>query len=224
MFAPTEGGAFSRPSDAAGPSGSLGEQSQARDRAAAPMRMLSVQLMDTYMLINKRFYEERERRQEKRRKREEEERSREYTFREGETLHNRYVVEAVLGKGSFGQVVRARDTRRDNAAVAIKIIKSNSAFQAQARAEIELLRKINAQDPADEESGIVRMHDVFVHRGSQCLVRARPRPPHSPSSKTHPPSPSAARRPQVLELLHHTLYDVLRYTEFKGVSLTLTRK
>jgi len=150
------------------------------------MRMLSVQLMDTYMLINKRFYEERERRQEKRRKREEEERSREYTFREGETLHNRYVVEAVLGKGSFGQVVRARDTRRDNAAVAIKIIKSNSAFQVQARAEIELLRKINAQDPADEESGIVRMHDVFVHRGSQCLVRARHPPTTQPEQQDGP--------------------------------------
>ena len=49
-----------------------------------------------------------------------------------------YVIKERIGKGSFGQVVRATDGRT-NQDVAIKIIKSKKPFAVQARTEIELL-------------------------------------------------------------------------------------
>lgn len=52
------------------------------------------------------------------------------------------------------------------------------------------------KDRADEYN-IVRLLDHFIHRGHQCLV---------------------------FEMLSYNLYDLLKYTKFHGVSLTLLRK
>ena len=46
-----------------------------------------------------------------------------------------------IGKGSFGQVVRAFDTEKREE-VAIKIIKSKKPFYRQAKTEIELLKPV----------------------------------------------------------------------------------
>lgn len=118
-----------------------------------------------------------------------------YIVRTGEMFHNRYMLEKVIGRGSFGQVVRALDTR-ENTHVAIKIIKNNTLYVEQALSEVRMTAYLNSIDPDDEHS-IMRLRDKFIFRGHQCLV---------------------------LELLSFSLYDLLRSTEFYGVSLNLVRK
>ena len=101
----------------------------------------------------------------------------------------------MLGKGSFGQVAEAFDRERGER-VAIKIIKNKRAFRNQARIEIELLEEMNIQDP-DDNFHIVRLLRNFEHRNHLCLV---------------------------FEYLSYNLYDLIRNTAFKGISLNLIRK
>ncbi|GBG34687.1 Protein kinase, putative [Hondaea fermentalgiana] len=118
-----------------------------------------------------------------------------YLIRIGERINNRYVVKQRIGKGSFGQVVRAFDEER-NEQVAVKIIKSRKPFFLQAQTEIELLQELNTKDQ-DDKWFIVRLLDKFLHHNHQCLV---------------------------FEMLSFNLYDLLRNTQFEGVSLNLIRK
>ena len=57
-------------------------------------------------------------------------------------VFSRYEVEAILGKGSFGQVVKAKD-HLEGETVAIKVIKNRPAFFKQAKIEIRLLELMN---------------------------------------------------------------------------------
>ena len=106
-----------------------------------------------------------------------------------------YTIKERIGKGSFGQVVRARD-ERTGTDVAIKIIKSKKPFALQAQTEIELLRALRSAD-RDDKQNIVRLLDHFVYRGHECLV---------------------------FEMLSYNLYELLKNTQFHGVSLNLVRK
>lgn len=75
-----------------------------------------------------------------------------YIIRPGELFYNdRYRIKERIGKGSFGQVVRAVDLERD-AEVAIKIIKSKKPFLMQAKTEIELLNHLNEKDTDDQHN------------------------------------------------------------------------
>ncbi len=115
----------------------------------------------------------------------------------------------LLGKGSFGQVVYAIDTKSSggkNHAVALKIIKNHHHWHEQAKCEIALLKRFTEMEPVDtskgkvdwvEHANIVRLVDDFVHYNHCCLV---------------------------FELLPFTLYDLLKYSRFKGVSLQLVSK
>ena len=64
----------------------------------------------------------------------------------------RYELQNVIGKGSFGQVVRAYD-KLEKKTVAIKIIKNKPPFFKQAQIEIRLLELMNKLDP-DDKAGI----------------------------------------------------------------------
>ncbi|CAI4233205.1 unnamed protein product [Auanema sp. JU1783] len=120
-----------------------------------------------------------------------------YILKEGEILNNRYRIYAdkPIGKGSFGQVTRAFDSVT-NEDVAIKIIKNKKTFFDQAQIEIKILEMMNAHD-RDNKYNVVELKSHFVHRNHLCLV---------------------------FELLSINLYDLLRNTSFRGVSLNLTRK
>jgi len=118
-----------------------------------------------------------------------------YVVKNGELFNDRYTVSTVIGKGSFGQVVKALDNQTQEW-VAIKIIKSKKPFLQQAKTEIELLKFLNEKDVSDTAC-IVRLLEHFMFRGHQCLV---------------------------FEMLSYNLYDLLRHTSFKGVSLNLIRK
>ena len=65
-----------------------------------------------------------------------------YIIRPGERFADRYEIESLIGKGSFGQVVKAYDHTKQ-CHVAIKIIKNRKLFNKQAATEIKLLKLMN---------------------------------------------------------------------------------
>ena len=69
-----------------------------------------------------------------------------YRVQSGERWLDRYEIDSLIGKGSFGQVVKAYDLQ-EREWVAIKIIKSKKAFHQQALVEKRLLELLNKHDP-----------------------------------------------------------------------------
>uniref|UniRef100_A0A914KXE6 Dual specificity tyrosine-phosphorylation-regulated kinase mbk-1 n=1 Tax=Meloidogyne incognita TaxID=6306 RepID=A0A914KXE6_MELIC len=118
-----------------------------------------------------------------------------YIIRIGEIFNYRYRIESSIGKGSFGQVAKAYDMV-DEENVAIKIIKNKKAFYDQAQIEIRLLELMNNHN-SEGQHYVVTLKSHFIWRKHLCLV---------------------------FELLSYNLYDLLRNTNFHGVSLNLTRK
>jgi len=174
-----------------------------RDPELRPVYKLSIKLIDTYKHINKVYYEARSKKS-----KEAAGAARGGAYNDGyddqyydyilhgeDVFADRYLIRHRIGKGSFGQVVCAYD-QVTMKEVAIKIIKSRRPFMLQAQTEITLLKEILDKDIQDEYN-IVRMINKFVFRNHQCLV---------------------------FEMLSYNLYELLKNTRFKGVSLNLIRK
>lgn len=179
-----------------------------RDPATAPLRKLSVDLIKTYKHINEVYYAKKKRRAQQTQgddsshKKERklyndgyDDDNHDYIIRNGEKFLDRYEIDSLIGRGSFGQVVKAFD-HEEQCHVAIKIIKNKKPFLNQAQIEVKLLEMMNKAD-VDNKYYIVRLKRHFMWRNHLCLV---------------------------FELLSYNLYDLLRNTNFRGVSLNLTRK
>uniref|UniRef100_A0A8I5T865 dual-specificity kinase n=1 Tax=Pongo abelii TaxID=9601 RepID=A0A8I5T865_PONAB len=179
-----------------------------RDATSAPLRKLSVDLIKTYKHINEVYYAKKKRRaqqappQDSSNKKEKkvlnhgyDDDNHDYIVRSGERWLERYEIDSLIGKGSFGQVVKAYDHQTQEL-VAIKIIKNKKAFLNQAQIELRLLELMNQHD-TEMKYYIVHLKRHFMFRNHLCLV---------------------------FELLSYNLYDLLRNTHFRGVSLNLTRK
>lgn len=178
-----------------------------RDATTAPLRKLSVDLIKTYKHINEVYYAKKKRRaqqapQDSSTKKEKkvlnhgyDDDNHDYIVRSGERWLERYEIDSLIGKGSFGQVVKAYDHQTQEL-VAIKIIKNKKAFLNQAQIELRLLELMNQHD-TEMKYYIVHLKRHFMFRNHLCLV---------------------------FELLSYNLYDLLRNTHFRGVSLNLTRK
>ncbi|KAJ3289961.1 Dual specificity tyrosine-phosphorylation-regulated kinase 1A [Borealophlyctis nickersoniae] len=91
-----------------------------------------------------------------------------YIFREDEVWNNRFEIGALLGKGSFGQVVAAFD-RQCGVQVAIKVIKNRQSFYKQAQLELQILDLLNTHNA----TGVVRKREQFMHRNHLCIVYER---------------------------------------------------
>lgn len=87
----------------------------------------------------------------------------------GETLDERYQIFAVLGKGMFASVVRARDLRANGREVAIKIIRIQETMYKAGLKEASILRKLNDSDP-DDRKHLVRLERHFDYKGHLCMV------------------------------------------------------
>ncbi|XP_039249502.2 uncharacterized protein LOC120327151 isoform X1 [Styela clava] len=183
-----------------------------RDSSNAPMRKLSVDLIKTYKHINEVYYAKKKKRAQQaaaaaaaavdNRSREPrvynegyDDDNYDYIIKNGEKWNDRYEIDSLIGKGSFGQVAKAYD-HEEQEYVAIKIIKNKKAFYKQALIEVRLLELMNRYD-SENKYYIVRLKRHFQFRNHLCLV---------------------------FELLSYNLYDLLRNTNFRGVSLNLTRK
>ncbi|KAH8387995.1 hypothetical protein KR093_010797, partial [Drosophila rubida] len=180
-----------------------------RDPALAPLRKLSVDLIKTYKHINEVYYAKKKRRAQQTQGDDDSSNKKErklyndgydddnhdYIIKNGEKFLDRYEIDSLIGKGSFGQVVKAYD-HEEQCQVAIKIIKNKKPFLNQAQIEVKLLEMMNRAD-AENKYYIVKLKRHFMWRNHLCLV---------------------------FELLSYNLYDLLRNTNFRGVSLNLTRK
>ncbi|BFZ65421.1 serine/threonine protein kinase, CMGC, dual-specificity [Saitoella coloradoensis] len=86
----------------------------------------------------------------------------------GDHLAYRYQCVDMLGKGSFGSVIRCLDWKTGQW-VAIKIIRNKKRFHAQAVIEVDILRRLMDWDP-DDVARVVRVEDDFYFRGHLCIV------------------------------------------------------
>ncbi|KAF7552206.1 hypothetical protein G7046_g7480 [Stylonectria norvegica] len=118
-----------------------------------------------------------------------------YTIVPGDHLSYRYEIIDILGKGSFGQVVRCID-HRTGGLVAIKIIRNKKRFHQQALVEVNILQKLREWDPKNKHS-MVNFTQSFYFRGHLCIST---------------------------ELLDMNLYEFIKAHAFRGFSLKIIRR
>ncbi|KAI1762592.1 hypothetical protein GGR53DRAFT_412256 [Hypoxylon sp. FL1150] len=118
-----------------------------------------------------------------------------YTIVTGDHLSYRYEIVDVLGKGSFGQVVRCID-HKTGVLVAVKIIRNKKRFHQQALVEVNILQKLREWDPQNKHSMVNFTHS-FYFRGHLCIST---------------------------ELLDMNLYEFIKSNAFRGFSLKLIRR
>ena len=118
-----------------------------------------------------------------------------YNIVEGDHLSYRYEVIDLLGKGSFGQVVRCID-HRTGLLVAIKIIRNKKRFHQQALVEVDILKKLKEWDPRKKHN-VVNFDQSFYFRGHLCIST---------------------------DLLDMNLYEFIKIHDFRGFSLKLIRR
>ncbi|KAH6891349.1 hypothetical protein B0T10DRAFT_309999 [Thelonectria olida] len=118
-----------------------------------------------------------------------------YTIVPGDHLAYRYEIIDVLGKGSFGQVVRCID-HKTGGLVAIKIIRNKKRFHQQALVEVNILQKLREWDPNNRHS-MVNFVQSFYFRGHLCIST---------------------------ELLDMNLYELIKAHAFRGFSIRIIRR
>ncbi|PAA73913.1 hypothetical protein BOX15_Mlig014560g2 [Macrostomum lignano] len=107
----------------------------------------------------------------------------------------RYEVLRVIGKGSFGQVVKCHD-HKTNTQVALKMVRNEKRFTRQAAEEIRILEQLRRQDRGNTNN-IVHILEHFNFRNHVCIT---------------------------FELLSINLYELIKKNKFQGFSLQLVRK
>jgi dual-specificity kinase len=83
-------------------------------------------------------------------------------------LTDKYKIVRLLGQGTFGKVVQARD-RRTNKAVAIKIIRSVQKYRDASKIELRVLATLKANDE-ENRNRCIHLRDCFDYRGHICIV------------------------------------------------------
>jgi len=107
----------------------------------------------------------------------------------------RYEVLKILGKGSFGQVLKCYD-HKTGMHVALKIVRNEKRFHRQAQEEIRILEHLRKQDK-DNTFNCIHMFESFSFRNHICIT---------------------------FELLSMNLYELIKKNKFAGFSLQLVRK
>ncbi|KAL4218502.1 Dual specificity tyrosine-phosphorylation-regulated kinase [Mactra antiquata] len=107
----------------------------------------------------------------------------------------RYEIFEVLGKGSFGQVVKAYDYKTDQM-VAIKLIRNKKRFHHQALVEVKILDALRRKDK-DNQFNIIHMGEYFYFRNHLCIT---------------------------FELMGMNLYELIKKNNFQGFSIALIRR
>lgn len=77
-------------------------------------------------------------------------------------------ITRLLGQGTFGKVVQARERRR-NKSVAVKIIRSVQKYRDASRIELRVLATLKANDE-DNRNRCIHLRDCFDYRGHICIV------------------------------------------------------
>ncbi|XP_024080881.1 serine/threonine-protein kinase Doa isoform X5 [Cimex lectularius] len=89
-------------------------------------------------------------------------------YRHGDILQSRYKIQATLGEGTFGKVVKVKDLQTDEI-YALKIIKNVEKYRDAAKLEINVLEKLAEKDPMSKHL-CVRMIHWFNYHGHICIA------------------------------------------------------
>ncbi|XP_066488418.1 dual specificity tyrosine-phosphorylation-regulated kinase 4 [Tiliqua scincoides] len=107
----------------------------------------------------------------------------------------RYEVLSVIGKGSFGHVVKCLD-HKTGEKVAVKIIRNKKRFHNQALVEVSILSALRQKDE-DNTFNVVHMKEYFYFRNHFCIS---------------------------FELLGINLYELIKKNNFQGFTSNLIRR
>ncbi len=107
----------------------------------------------------------------------------------------RYEILKVIGRGSFGQVIKAFD-HKNMEHVALKMVRNEKRFHRQATEEVKILEVLRDKDK-DNTMNVIHMYDHFTFRKHMCIT---------------------------FELLSINLYELIKKNKFQGFSLQLVRK
>ncbi|KAJ8391068.1 hypothetical protein AAFF_G00096890 [Aldrovandia affinis] len=107
----------------------------------------------------------------------------------------RFEVLEVIGKGSFGQVLKCLD-HKTNELVAIKVIRNKKRFHHQALVELKILDAVRRKD-RENCHNVIHMKEYFYFRNHLCIS---------------------------FELLGVNLYELIKKNNFQGFSLALIRR
>ncbi|XP_063164461.1 dual specificity tyrosine-phosphorylation-regulated kinase 4 isoform X2 [Candoia aspera] len=107
----------------------------------------------------------------------------------------RYEILAIIGKGSFGHVVKCVD-HKTGEKVAVKIIRNKKRFHNQALVEVGILNTLRQKDQ-DNMHNVVHMKEYFYFRNHFCIS---------------------------FELLGLNLYELIKKNNFQGFTLGLIRR
>uniref|UniRef100_A0A1A9W0D0 dual-specificity kinase n=1 Tax=Glossina brevipalpis TaxID=37001 RepID=A0A1A9W0D0_9MUSC len=118
-----------------------------------------------------------------------------YKIIEHDHIAFRYEILEVIGKGSFGQVIRALD-HKTNTHVAIKIIRNKKRFLNQAVVELNILDELREKD-ADGSHNVIHMLDYIYFRKHLCIT---------------------------FELMSLNLYELIKKNNYNGFSMSLIRR
>ncbi|KAI1393619.1 kinase-like domain-containing protein [Hypoxylon trugodes] len=83
-------------------------------------------------------------------------------------LTSQYQMIKLLGQGTFGKVVQARD-RKKGGLVAIKIIRAVQKYRDASRIELRVLQTLKANDE-ENRNRCIHLRDCFDFRGHICIV------------------------------------------------------
>ncbi|KAI1073850.1 kinase-like domain-containing protein [Whalleya microplaca] len=83
-------------------------------------------------------------------------------------LTTQYQIVKLLGQGTFGKVVQARDRKR-NKLVAIKIIRAVPKYRDASKIELRVLQTLKANDE-ENRNRCIHLRDCFDFRGHICIV------------------------------------------------------
>ena len=83
-------------------------------------------------------------------------------------IYYRYEILSLLGKGSFGQVIKCYD-HKSKRNVALKIIRNMPRFEQQGAVEVKVLKRLCEEDPHDQFNYVHLLHH-FYFRNHLCLT------------------------------------------------------
>lgn len=112
----------------------------------------------------------------------------------GDEPARKFVIEDLLGSGTFGQVFKCTDVDNSSRTVAIKVVKNKQAYFNQGLVEVRLLEQLNGI--SDSGDSIVRLSDYFIYKRHLCLV---------------------------FEMLSINLYELIKQNSHRGLNVGLVK-